>query len=219
VSEDSSQFFFNWVNRNVDSRRPLWQMTLGGVFDRHPELRLMLTEIRLDWIPATLDFLDRLYDEGRGDIPARHKPSEYWRSNCLAGASFIHKVEVGMRHELGVETILFGRDYPHFESTWPHTTEWLQDAFEGVPESELRLMLGENAIRFFGLDRSRLLEIAKRIGPSVQDVLGAHEPIRPELLDHFDARGGYLKPAEGDERISTIEPLVKQDLAAVASAH
>ena len=58
VGDDSALFFFNWVNRNVHSRRPLWQMAFGGVFDRHPHLRLMLTEIRLDWIPATLNFLD-----------------------------------------------------------------------------------------------------------------------------------------------------------------
>ena len=128
-------------------------MVFGGVFDRHPELKLMLTEIRLDWIPATLDFLDSFFDAHRAEIPALLKPSEYWRRNCLAGASFIHKAEVEMRHDIGVETILFGRDYPHFESTWPHTTQWLQDAFHGVPENEVRLMLGENAIGFFGLDR------------------------------------------------------------------
>jgi predicted TIM-barrel fold metal-dependent hydrolase len=218
VHEESANFFTRWVNRNVESRRPLWQLTLGGVFDRHPELRLMLTEIRLDWIPATLQFLDRFYDEHRADVPARRKPSEYWHSNCLAGASFIHKVEVEMRDEIGIETILFGRDYPHFESTWPHTRQWLQDAFQGVPEDELRLMLGENAIRFAGLDRDRLAEIARRIGPTVSDIIGSDPQIAPELIENFETRGGYLKPAEGDEQIAVIEPLVEKDLALVTRA-
>jgi predicted TIM-barrel fold metal-dependent hydrolase len=217
VPEECSMFFTNWVNRNVDSRRPLWQLTLGGVFDQYPVLKLMLTEIRLDWIPATLQYLDRVYDEHRSDVPAQRKPSDYWASNCMAGASFIHKVEVEMRHEIGVETILFGRDYPHFESTWPHTTKWLQDAFHGLPEQELRMMLGENAIRFFDLDRGRLGEIAKRIGPTVEEINATDPHIGAELMENFDARGGYLKPAEGDERIPAIEPLVKQDLAVAAS--
>ena len=128
-------------------RRPMWQLMLGGVFDRHPGLRFVPTEIRIDWIPATLRHLDRIYEEHRRDLPAQRKPSEYWRSNCLAGASFIHKAEVEMRREIGVETISFGRDYPHPEGTWPHTREWLRDAFVGVPDDEVRLMLGENAIR------------------------------------------------------------------------
>jgi hypothetical protein len=37
-------------------------------------------------------------------------------------------------------------------------------------------------------------------------------------MENFDARGGYLKPPEGDERIPAIEPLVKRDLLAAASA-
>jgi predicted TIM-barrel fold metal-dependent hydrolase len=216
VRDESAEFFTKWVNRNVESRRPLWQLTLGGVFDRHPGLRLMLTEIRLDWIPATLEFLDRAYEEHRADVPAARKPSEYWHSNCLAGASFIHKAEVEMRHEIGVETILFGRDYPHFESTWPHTRQWLQDAFQGVPEDELRLMLGENAIRFAGLDRDRLAEIARRIGPTVEEINAPDPRISSELIENFETRGGYLKPAEGDEQIAVIAPLVEKDLAIVA---
>jgi predicted TIM-barrel fold metal-dependent hydrolase len=219
VSDDSALFFSNWVNRNVHSRRPLWQMVFGGVFDRHPDLKLMLTEIRLDWIPATLSFLDSFYEDHRKEIPSLLKPSEYWRRNCLAGASFIHKAEVEMRHEIGVETILFGRDYPHFESTWPHTTQWLQDAFQGVPENELRLMLGENAIEFFGLDRSRLLEIASRIGPTVEQINATDPKIRRELMENFNARGGYLKPPEGDECIPAVMLLVEEDLVGVSARH
>ncbi|MCA1481000.1 amidohydrolase family protein, partial [Bradyrhizobium sp. NBAIM08] len=121
VSDDSIEFFFEFANKNLDSRRPMWQLMLGGVFDRHPSLRLMLTEIRIDWIPETLAHLDQLFESHRASIPAQRRPSEYWSTNCLAGASFIHKAEVGIREEVGVETILFGRDFPHPESTWPHT--------------------------------------------------------------------------------------------------
>ena len=101
VSDESLEFFSDFLNRSVDARRPMWQLMLGGVFDRFPGLRYMPTEIRLDWIPATLAYLDRFYEEHREDLPATRKPSEYWQSNCMAGASFIHKAEVEMRHEIG----------------------------------------------------------------------------------------------------------------------
>ena len=162
---------------DVKGRRPMWQMMLGGVFDRYPRLRLVITEIRLDWIPATLSHLDAVYEQRRADLPATRRPSEYWRDNCLAGASFMHKVEVEMRHEIGVDTILFGRDYPHPEGTWPNTPDWLRDAFAGVPENEARAMLGENAIRFLGLDRDTLGG-HRRQGRSVARVGGRRRPCR-----------------------------------------
>jgi predicted TIM-barrel fold metal-dependent hydrolase len=217
VPAESIRFFTDFLNHNVDSRRPLWQMTLGGVFDRHPALRLVLTEIRMDWMPATFRYLDQVYDERRRDLPASRRPSEYWPTNCLTGASFIHKAEVDLRHEVGVETIAFGRDYPHPEGTWPHTAIWCEDAFFGVPEEELRLMLGGNAIRFFGLDGARLDDIASRIGPTVEQVTTTVTDIGPDLRTTFEMRG-YYKPIEGDERIGMIEPLVAEDLARVTTA-
>ena len=107
----------------------------------------MLTEIRLDWIPATLAAPRR----GLRGAPRRRSRrsasrASTGRRNCLAGASFIHKVEVEMRHEIGVDTILFGRDFPHPEGTWPHTQEWLRGRVRAAcPRTRCALMLGENA--------------------------------------------------------------------------
>lgn len=180
-----------------------------------PEVRADRDPPGLD--PATLRHLDGIYDQHRADLAAQRKPSEYWKDNCLAGASFIHKAEVQMRHEIGVESISFGRDYPHPESTWPHTREWLRDAFEGVPDDELRLMLGENAIRFFDLDRARLMEIADRIGPTVEEIHAGGE-VRPDL--NFAARSGYLKPAEGEDKLALVDELLQKDLVnLVGSRH
>ncbi len=198
---------------SVKGRRPMWQLMFGGVFDRHPNLKLVMSEVRADWLPAVLAHLDALYDRFRDQLPAQHRPSEYWRSNCLAGASFMHKAEVEMRHEIGVEQILFGRDYPHPEGTWPNTPEWLRDAFAGVPDDELRLMLGENAIRFFGLDRAPLETIAARIGPAVADLTGSGTAVDEELLAIFDGRAGYRGEAEGASRLAEIEPMIAEDLA------
>jgi predicted TIM-barrel fold metal-dependent hydrolase len=203
--------FFGEFSGSVRPRRPMWQLMLGGVFDRHPDLRLLLTEVRLDWVPATLAHLDATWESNRADLPAKRSPTEYWHSNCLAGASFIHKAEVEMRHEIGVETIAFGRDYPHPEGTWPNTNAWLQDAFAAVPDDEVRSMLGENAIRFLGLDRARLAEIAARIGPTMDDIVRAGA-VPEALIESFADRGGYLKPAEGADRIDAVDELLRDDV-------
>ena len=212
VPVESLMFFNDFLNHNVDSRRPYWEMAFGGVFDRYPNLKLILTEIRLDWIPATLEHLDQLWEANKDKLPAKRKPSEYYHSNTLSGASFMHKAEVGMRDEIGLETIAFGRDFPHPEATWPHTRFWLRDMLEGVPEQDCRDILGENAIRFLGLDRDRLVEIAKRIGPSIEEINGGGE-VPEDLIENFAQRGGYLKPAEGDGKLAMVDELVQVDLA------
>src|SRR3974377_878191 len=121
-----------------------------------------------------------------------------------------------MRHEIGVESVLSGPHYPHPESTWPHTREWLRDAFAEVPDDELRMMLGENAVRFLNLDRPRLAEIARRIGPTIEEI-HAGGPVDDGLIESFALRGGYLKPAEGDEKLPSVEKLLEEDLVGLTA--
>jgi hypothetical protein len=189
---------------------------LGGVFDRHPDLRLLMTEVRGDWLPATLRHLDQVFERSRDQVTTSRQPSEIWSAHCLTSLSFVHKAEVDMRHELGIETVFFGRDYPHAEGTWPNTRDWLRHAFAGVPEEELRLMLGENAIRVLRLDRAALIRVAERVGPSPADIMRPGEDLDPRLVASWDARGGYLKPAERvDDR--ELDVLLGEDIPVAAT--
>jgi len=194
-------------------RQAMCQMMLGGVFDRHPRLKLMLAEVRADWLPETLAHLDAVYDEHRADLASRQKPSDWWESNCLAGVSFMHKAEVEIRDEIGVDHMTFGRDYPHAEGTWPNTVEYLRDLFAGVPATDVRKILGENAIRFFGLDPEQVAAIAQQVGPTVEQLTGDESDIDPMLIAHLDARTGYLKPAERGTRLGELDELLHDDLA------
>jgi predicted TIM-barrel fold metal-dependent hydrolase len=213
IINNAPRFF----SKDLRPRRAMWQLMLGGVFDRHPRLKLVLAEVRGDWVPDTLHHLDLAYEQSRDDVPARRKPSEYWNEHCLMSLSFVHRAEVDMRHEIGVDRVFFGRDYPHAEGTWPNTADWLSDAFAGVPEDELRLLLGESAIRFLELDRAALTAVAERIGPSVADVTGRSPSLDPRLVANWDARGGYLRPREEHDP-EAIDALLTDDLALVSSS-
>jgi predicted TIM-barrel fold metal-dependent hydrolase len=193
-------------------RRALWQLMVGGVFDRHPGLRLVLTEVRADWVPATLAHLDRRFDADRG--PLTRRPSEYYRDHCAVAPSSPHRAEIEMREELGVERFLFGMDYPHPEGTWPNTWDWIRAAFAGVPEAEARAILGENAIEFYGLDRALLADAAERVGPLPAEVLGTHE-VDPRKVEHFHKRSGYSRPAE-EVDLSVIDAALDEDLKSLA---
>jgi predicted TIM-barrel fold metal-dependent hydrolase len=199
---------------DMGPRRALWQLMLGGVFDRHPQLKLVLTEVRADWVPATLDILDQRCDELAPKM--KLKPSEYWKQNCFATPSSPHKCELEMRHDIGVEQFIFGTDYPHPEGTWPQTRDWIRYSFAGVPEDEARIMLADNAIRAYNLDRSKLEPIAAKIGPEPADVLGTHD-VDEVLLEAFDKRAGLRRPAEEADRDSIVE-LLDEDLTAVGAS-
>ena len=172
----------------------MWQLMLGGVFDRHPNLKFVLTEVRATWVPATLAALDRLADEAAA--PMKLKPSEYFERNCAVAPSSTHRSEIELRHEIGLHKMMFGTDYPHHEGTWPNTRAWIAVAFEGVPEDEARLVLGENAISFYGLDRSNLAKTAEAIGPLPSEVLVSNAGVDQSLVEHFHKRSGFSRPAD-----------------------
>ncbi|SFF82724.1 Amidohydrolase [Novosphingobium sp. CF614] len=206
------------VFADLRSRQGLWQFMLGGVFDRHPALKMMVTEIRADWIPATLALLDRVWERNRDRLPARRAPSEYWGTNCIAGLSFMNKAELAMRHEIGVETMAFGRDYPHGEGTWPNTIDYFADIFQGVPEKEVRAILGGNMIRFLGLDPAHLAAIAERIDAPTYREIAEKGSLSQDLAAHLAMRCGYAKPSEGDRRVAEMEPLLERDIPRLAAA-
>jgi len=152
------------------AHRLFWHLLWSGVLERHPNLRLVFTEQFADWIPGMLKRLDMQYagSVSSATLPSglSRAPSEYWARQCCVGASFMTRDECGMRHAIGVPTILWGSDFPHEEGTWPDTAAALHATFDGVPERELRAMLGENAMRVYGFDPARLAIHAARIGPS-----------------------------------------------------
>jgi predicted TIM-barrel fold metal-dependent hydrolase len=198
---------------DIGPRQGVWQMMMSGVFDRHPTLKLMLCELRADWLPATLGFLDDQFAKHAAHLEL--KPSEYFVRNFATTPTSPHRVEVEMRHEIGIDQFCFGADIPHPESTWPHTRQWIRHAFAGVPENEVRKILGENAIRFYGLDRTHLDEVAAKIGPTVDEVYGGIE-IDQKYLDGWHNRAGYLKPVE-QINIEKLTKSLEADFATVSA--
>ncbi len=155
-------------------RRALWMMCFGGVFDRFPNLKLVYAEALSFWVPDVLRNLDEVYEmwnARRLREQVEHKPSEYWRRNCAITASFISRHEAEIRHEISLPNMMWASDYPHPEGTWPYTETCLQHSFHGLPEPEVRQILGLNALDFYSaLDREQLAPLAHKLGRSPETV-------------------------------------------------
>jgi hypothetical protein len=96
--------------------------------------------------------MDHSYEKYRylesGAIP--NPPSHYFRRQVSATFQD-DRVGVVTREFIGVGSLMWASDFPHSDSTWPHSREVIARDFEGVPDSEVRMMVSENAAALYGL--------------------------------------------------------------------
>ena len=78
--------------------------------------------------------------------------------------------ECELRESIGIDRLMFGTDYPHVEGTWPNTASRLRHTFGGLPEAEVRAMLGDDAAEAYGFDLAKLAALAERVGPQVSEL-------------------------------------------------
>lgn len=171
-------------------------------------------EVHCDWVPFTLNYLERYARDH--SVPMRMTPTEYWQRHCAVGMSVMRAGDAAVRHEIGIDKFMFGTDYPHIESTWPNTLDFIRTSLGGFPEGEVRQILGENAIEFYGLDRAALAETAMRCGPLPAEILGEHHHVDQGIVDSFHTRSGYLKPANFHE--TKLRESVEEDVLQIFGA-
>jgi predicted TIM-barrel fold metal-dependent hydrolase len=137
----------------------LFQMTLANiltalmgraVFERYPNLKIAFGESGIGWIPYVLDRMDFEYEDQYKDLPLKMRPSEYWRRQCKATFQY-DRVGTKLIDEMGVETLMWGSDYPHPDGVWPESAKYISEQFKHLPDDVTYKMTCENAGRFYGL--------------------------------------------------------------------
>jgi predicted TIM-barrel fold metal-dependent hydrolase len=133
------------------------QMVVAGVFDRFPKLRIYWAENNVGWLPYFYEQMDHEYSTNRfwaerqmGLPRLKRLPSEYLREHAYWGF-FEDHVGVRLRHDVGVDRMMWGSDFPHVVTRWPHSRELLDSQMKGVPDEERQRMVAGNAVEFFRL--------------------------------------------------------------------
>lgn len=165
------------------AHRTLWHLMFSGVFERHPNLQFVLTECGAGWIPDKLRELDAFYGRMKYETEGSErmfggpavenlslKPSEYWERQCHVGASFLPPRECAMRHEIGLDQIMWGTDYPHTEGSYPFTREHLRNSFANVDPVEVQQMVAGNVAKVYGFDLDFLAPLAQKFGPTKAEI-------------------------------------------------
>jgi predicted TIM-barrel fold metal-dependent hydrolase len=150
----------NAVNNLVD-----W--LFSGMLHRHPNLKLALSEGGIGWIPYVLEraayTLDRhrywaaqgdvtLYGEATGstvpDAVLESDPIAVFRDHVYG--CFIDDVFGAANLEaIGVDNVMVESDYPHTDSTWPHSLETARKRLAGLSAEDTWKILQGNARRLF----------------------------------------------------------------------
>jgi len=134
-------------------QRTFSELILSGVLERFPRLQIVSVENDIGWIAHFLQRLDHSYEkyrylEPRGAIP--NPPSFYFRRQIRA--TFQDDViGVRTRDAIGADNLMWASDFPHSDSTWPHSREVIAKDFAGVPPADLNKMVFETASALYGL--------------------------------------------------------------------
>ena len=147
-----------WFFSNVDHwiRESIGQMIFTGVFERYPKLQIGAVEMEVSWVPHFLDRIDYTYTQRQIEFaPYRFKedmlPSDYFHRNVFIGFQE-DALGIRLRDIIGVDSLMWGGDYPHPESTFPKSREIIDHILSECTDEEKAKITGGNATRVYNLD-------------------------------------------------------------------
>ena len=124
----------------------------AAVLERYPNVRISFGESGIGWIPYALDRMDFEWEDRFRDLGLTMKPSDYWRRQCKGTFQF-DRIGTKLIDEMGVETLMWGSDYPHADGVWPESSKYIEEQFGHLPKDYAHKITCENAGRFYGLIR------------------------------------------------------------------
>src|SRR5690606_2873719 len=151
------------VISRVTMAEPIAILADGAVFQRFPTPKCVTVESGVCWFTWMANYMDETWKKQRSwtKSPLTEPPSFYMDRNVYG--SFIHD-DVGVinRNLPGGKNIMWSSDYPHSETTYPHSQEVIDRLFKGVPEADQAEILGGIARRVFRTGDGRAAPSARQ---------------------------------------------------------
>jgi predicted TIM-barrel fold metal-dependent hydrolase len=127
---------------------------LSGHLARYPRLKLALSESQVGWMPFLFERVDRIWRSANAFAeisPLLTEPPSSYVAGRVYGCMFADTFGLEVRHRVGIDQITFECDYPHQDTTWPHTAAYAAAAMTDLTDDERRKVLRGNAISMLGL--------------------------------------------------------------------
>ncbi|MET7769439.1 amidohydrolase family protein [Nocardia sp. NPDC005366] len=134
----------NYTETTFSGQRAAMKMVASGALDRHPDLRVLISEGGATWVPFLGDRMIEGYRQHHMAVRPKLKrdPKEILFSQIYASFQHDETAVVAYEH-MGYKNVMFGSDYPHMEGTFGHTQDTLEGLFDGVSdETRVRITQG-----------------------------------------------------------------------------
>jgi predicted TIM-barrel fold metal-dependent hydrolase len=136
----------------MDAINAVFDFIFYGILDRYPRLKLVIVENEIGWIPFFLQQWDYYYRRfGKSNPPPiSMEPSEYFMRQILA--TFFNDAVGGHNFSWwGVENCMWSNDYPHPNSTWPHSLEVIERDLGHLPAEAKARLVRENVAQLYNM--------------------------------------------------------------------
>ncbi len=134
----------NYVETTYGGQRVANKLVAGGALERHPELRVLISEGGASWVPFLGDRMNEGYRQhGMFVRPQLSRlPKEILYRQVYASFQHDESGPAAM-WAMGYRNAMWGSDYPHLEGTFGHTQETLHELFDAVaPDVRHRITRG-----------------------------------------------------------------------------
>jgi predicted TIM-barrel fold metal-dependent hydrolase len=129
-------------------------MIMSGLLERYPNVHIVLGEAGLGWVPYVLERLDHehlKYRDVTQDVVLSGMPRDYFRRQVFLTYEEDH-LGLELLHHVGAANVMWASDYPHGDSTWPHSRQAIRDSgLATLAEADRNLILWETAARLYGI--------------------------------------------------------------------
>jgi predicted TIM-barrel fold metal-dependent hydrolase len=137
----------------LDAMNALYDFVFYGILERFPKLKMVIVENEVGWLPFTLqqwDYYFRRFRE-KDPVPIDKLPSEYFARQVYA--TFFRDTVGGHLFDWwsGVDNCMWSNDFPHENSTWPHSREVIERDLGHLPADKRFKLVRENVVQLYGL--------------------------------------------------------------------
>ena len=128
---------------------------MSGLFTPFPDLKIAYSEGQIGWIPYILERADAVWQENRGWGGVADKvlepPKELFKKH-IYGCYFDDPHGLRSLEDIGVDNVTFESDYPHSDSTWPHTAKIAYEQTLHLSDEVVYKLMRGNAIKMLHID-------------------------------------------------------------------